>query len=204
MMSEVIVTQRSPAILRIVLMNASPNADLPHEVVRRVRRATLSELDAMNAVVARAIGTWDLAERVKRLVLPLYRYDAVDFRDFEILVAVDAPGVVGVAAWQMSREASEASGDEPSACLHGLYVDPEVQHCGIGTELLECAESQASREGCRALWTRAQRDAEAFFLRRGLLLCSEGDDAPPRRFVKPLRPPEQPALRGDRDVAMEG
>ena len=43
-----------------------------------LRDAGEADLPALNAVIRSAIATWDLSERVRRLVAGLYCYDGVD------------------------------------------------------------------------------------------------------------------------------
>ena len=115
-----------------------------------VRRAVLAELDAINRVIERAIMGWRLAERVKRLSLPLYRYDQHDFDALELHVAL-----------------ADLPAGRTGLLLHGLYVDPEAQHQGIGSRLLNAAEETARRQGLDGVLIKAQRDAEPFFLAAG-------------------------------------
>lgn len=44
-----------------------------------LRQGTPADLDAVNQLISRAIATWTLSDRVKRLSLPSYQYDAVDY-----------------------------------------------------------------------------------------------------------------------------
>ena len=132
-----------------------------------VRRAVLAELDAINRVIERAIMGWRLAERVKRLSLPLYRYDQHDFDALELHVALAEDGrIMGVAAWEQAAPADLPAG-RTGLLLHGLYVDPEAQHQGIGSRLLNAAEETARRQGLDGVLIKAQRDAEPFFLAAG-------------------------------------
>ena len=91
------------------------------------RSADESDLIGINAVIERAVMSWDLPERVKRLSLPSYRYQADDLDHLELWVA-EAPrvGIVGVAAWEPA-----AAGDTPEGkralLLHGLYIAPDRQ-----------------------------------------------------------------------------
>ena len=115
-----------------------------------VRRAVSADLDAINRVIERAIMGWRLAERVKRLSLPLYRYDQHDFDALELHVAL-----------------ADLPAGRTGLLLHGLYVDPEAQHQGIGSRLLNAAEEAARRQGLDGVLIKAQRDAEPFFLAAG-------------------------------------
>ena len=115
-----------------------------------VRRAVSADLEAINRVIERAVMGWRLAERVKRLSLPLYRYDQHDFDALELHVAL-----------------ADLPAGRTGLLLHGLYVDPEAQHQGIGSRLLNAAEETARRQGLDGVLIKAQRDAEPFFLAAG-------------------------------------
>ncbi|MEZ5591300.1 MAG: GNAT family N-acetyltransferase [Gammaproteobacteria bacterium] len=132
-----------------------------------VRRAVSADLDAINRVIERAVMGWHLAERVKRLSLPLYRYDQHDFDALELHVALAEDGrIMGVAAWEQAASV-DLSADRTGLLLHGLYVDPDVQRQGIGSQLLAAAEEATRRQGLDGILIKAQRDAEPFFLAAG-------------------------------------
>jgi hypothetical protein len=65
------------------------------------RQAHTDDLPEINGVVGRAIATWQLPERVKRLSLPSYRYHVHDLIHLHLVVAEDDEhALVGVAAWE--------------------------------------------------------------------------------------------------------
>lgn len=133
-----------------------------------LRAATSADLDAVNAVVERAVMTWALPERVKRLSLPSYRYSEHDLEMLELVVAEEAgASIVGVAAWEQASPGDVPPG-QIGLLLHGLYVDPVHQHRGIGSGLLDAAVRAARARGLNGLLVKAQADAEAFFLKLGL------------------------------------
>ena len=111
---------------------------MTHKVNLRV--AKREDLDAINAVIEAAVMNWCLPERIKRLALPSYRYTNIDYEHLEILVAeiVDT-GIVGVAACEMA-DPEEVPGQQ-ALLLHGLYVRPNVQHQGIGSQLFRAMET---------------------------------------------------------------
>lgn len=134
----------------------------------RVRPATVDDLPAANAIVERAVMTWQLAERVKRLSLPSYRYHAHDFLHMHGLVAEDAQGVlVGVAVLD-EADTRDAPAGQRGLLLHGLYVDPARHRSGIGSRLLDDAIDAAHAGGYDGLLVKAQADANNFFAARGL------------------------------------
>jgi GNAT superfamily N-acetyltransferase len=133
-----------------------------------LRPASDSDLGAVNAVIERAVMTWRLPERVKRLAMPSYRYARFDLKYLHIVVVEDrAIGIVGVAAWEPA-----AVHDCPQGCqglqLHGIYVEPDQQRRGVGTRLLFAAGAAARQEGYDGLLVKAQADAAGFFRKQGL------------------------------------
>lgn len=142
-----------------------------------LRAATVADLPAVNAIVERAVMTWQLAERVKRLSLPSYRYHAHDFGHMRLVVAEGSGGdVIGVAAWD-EADARDTPAGQRGLLLHGLYVDPAQQREGVGTRLLEAAVDAARACGHDGLLVRAQADAKGFFVARGLAALPVADPA---------------------------
>lgn len=132
-----------------------------------LRAATTADLDVLNRVVEQAVMGWDLPERVKRLVLPTYRYNAFDLAHQRVLLAVAADGgILGVAAWEPAPAADMPAGHS-GLLLHGIYVAPAAQRGGIGSRLLAEVEHAARTQGIDGVLVKAQRGAEGFFLRQG-------------------------------------
>ncbi len=133
-----------------------------------LRLANKDNLGVINQVIERAVKTWNLSERVKRLAMPTYLYTEHDLQHLHILLAEDiAGGVVGVAAWE-DAAARDCPQGKRGLLLHGLYVDPDRQHRGTGACLLSAATSAAREQGYGGLLVKAQADAEGFFKSRGL------------------------------------
>jgi GNAT superfamily N-acetyltransferase len=133
-----------------------------------LRLAIDADLGTVNAVIQRAVMTWKLPERVKRLAMPSYCYAGYDLKYLHIVVAEDSGiGIVGVAAWEPA-----AVHDCPQGCrglqLHGIYVDPNQQQRGVGARLLSAAGTAAREEGYDGLLVKVQADAEGFFGKQGL------------------------------------
>lgn len=134
----------------------------------QLRPGVDADLRAVNAVIERAVMTWNLPERVKRLALPSYFYAGCDLKHLEVVVAADnAIGVVGVAAWEPAV-ASDCPQGLRGVQLHGIYVSPDQQRHGIGACLLSAVAAAARAQGCDGVLVKAQADAEGFFESRGL------------------------------------
>lgn len=152
----------------------------------RLRPAATTDLDAINAVIERAVMGWALPERVKRLVLPTYRYDRHDMEHLSFVVAEDSErGVVGVAAWEPSSPRDLPKG-RTGLLLHGIYVEPRQQRAGVGSQLLDIALAAAQEQGFDGLLVKAQADATEFFHARGMerLPVEDPDREYPNRFWK--------------------
>ena len=121
-----------------------------------LRRASQDDLAAINQVIDAAVAGWSVAERVKRLALPTLRYSGPDFDDFSFGVIESEPGICAVAAW---REESQAG----YVLLHGLYVDPSIQRCGLGRRLINRVADTARRQGFEGILLRAERVAVDYF-----------------------------------------
>lgn len=153
-----------------------------------LRPAVSADLDAINAVIERAVMTWNLPERVKRLTLPSYRYQPHDLEHLHIVVAEDADRtLLGVAAWEPAN-ARDLPAGKTGLLLHGLYVDPDRQRAGVGTCLLDAAVRAAREQGFDGLLVKARPEAEGFFLTRGLtpLPVIDAERDYPHRFWKPV------------------
>jgi len=132
-----------------------------------LRKAGSDDLDNINAVIAAAMDTWDLAERVKRISLPLYRYQPYDLEHLHIVVAESrGSGIVAIAALEQASP-GDSCGGQSTSILHGLYVDPAWHGKGVGSLLLQRMEEIAAETDSRGLLVRAQHDAVDFFAGRG-------------------------------------
>ena len=130
-----------------------------------LRDATEADLPELNQVIAHAVMTWDLPERVKRLSLSSYQYNAIDLKHLHCVIAVSNDTILGVAAWEM--DAVSVQGKQ-GLLLHGLYVEPSAHGKGIGTRLLEAARNAAATTGYDGVLVKAQADAIGFFQSRGM------------------------------------
>jgi GNAT superfamily N-acetyltransferase len=157
-----------------------------------LRQARHEDFAALNGVIERAVMTWQLAERVKRLSLPSYRYHPHDLGHLHILVAEDAEHtIIGVAAWEPASPRDLPVGQR-GLLLHGLYVDPMHLRRGVGTHLLGAAlaAAQAQAQGFDGLLVKAQADANGFFEKQGMQRLPVEDPARdyPHRFWQAVRP----------------
>ena len=139
----------------------------PTRITTGTPRAT--ELPAINAVVEAALTTWDLPDRVRRLVLPIYRYSEADRQHlcFALARAAGDADILGVAAWEPANP-RECPAERSGLLLHGLYVAPAQHQRGIGSRLLRTVMAQAAAGGFDGVLVKAQRDAEAYVAAQGL------------------------------------
>ena len=141
----------------------------------KTRKANQNDLDKINDVVATAIDTWNLTERVKRISLPLYRYQQHDLKHVQIMAAEnDNECILGVAVLEQS-DTSGLPDEGSSATLQGLYVYPDHHRKGIGSLLLQSIEEIAVATGAEGLLVKAQPEAVLFFEGRGFKLLPVED-----------------------------
>ncbi|HEY9097864.1 MAG TPA: GNAT family N-acetyltransferase [Thiobacillus sp.] len=103
------------------------------------------------------------------------------------MVADNAAHVlVGVAAWEPAHP-RDLPGGQRGLLLHGLYVDPDHQHRGVGGQLLDAASAAARIQGLDGVLVKAQGDAKGFFEALGLQRLPVEDSARhyPHRFWRP-------------------
>ena len=166
------------------MTDSASAGDLP-EI--RIRSGHVDDLPAINAVIEAAVMGWSLPERVKRLSLPSYRYDAIDLDHLDVAVAQAGDAIVGVATWEPA-EPADIPERQDAQLLHGLYVHPAWQRRGVGRRLLEAVRDAARAEGADGLLVKAQPEARAFFSAAGLeplpVMDEERDYA--HRFWLPL------------------
>lgn len=137
-----------------------------------IRLASVDDLDELNGVVEKAVMSWRLPDRVKRLALPSYRYSQHDMQHMEILLAVGPnTTIIGLAAWELMDERT-GEHEKPAILLHGIYVLPEYQRRGIGSHLLEMVEEAAHSGHHSGILVKAQTDAVGFFRGKGYSLVS--------------------------------
>lgn len=134
---------------------------------RDFRRADVCDLKAINDVIEAAIGDWSVTDRVKRLALPVYRYDSHDLTHLQIDLLFQGGLLAGVVAWEAAGP-EDTIGRDREALLHGIYVHPERQRTGIGRGMLESARRSAAAAGFSGFIVKASKDARGFFETMGL------------------------------------
>jgi len=146
-------------------------------VTIRQRKPNSIDLDRINEIIKTAIDTWQLAERIKRISFPLYRYQQDDLIHMKFLIAkTEGRGIVGLAALEETI-GTRLPDTSRMMLLHGLYVDPLYHRRGVATQLLNSAELSASNVGMTGLLVKAQADAVAFFLKKGFTQLPVEDDS---------------------------
>jgi GNAT superfamily N-acetyltransferase len=151
-----------------------------------LREAQSFDLESVNELIAAAMNTWNLTNRVKRISLPLYRYQLHDLEYLQIVVAATVDSrITGVAALERAHQTDLPDGLSASI-LHGLYVTPDWHRKGIGSLLLERIETIARSEGAAGLLAKARPEAMPFFESCGFEKLPVEDHARdyPHRFYK--------------------
>ena len=153
--------------------------------------AGAKDLDTVNQIVARSLEGWGLPERVYRMSLRSFLYNAVDTEHMELTVAWSENGTgAGVAAWEPDFSSEDSSEHRP-ILLHGLYVVPTWQGRGVGTRLLDSGVQRALERDFGRIVVKAWRDAEGFFRARGFRIdpSDAGGGAYPVNLSRPLCAP---------------
>lgn len=130
-----------------------------------------ADLDEINELITAGVMKWPVADRVKRLTLPLYLYNADEVKNMLLIAARVEGKLVGIAALEDMDTRSlpkRCRTKDTAMLLHGLYVHPDFQHHGLGTLLCEkSAEVTRQRERC-GMMVKAQAHAIDFFKRVGM------------------------------------
>lgn len=132
-----------------------------------LRAARAQDLEGINRVIAAAMDCWRISDRVKRISLPLYQYQAEDMDFLQIFVAENAEAeLLGVAALEEGDSMDEPS-DPGLISLHGIYVDPAFHGRSVGASLLGQVERIAFLQGYRVMTVKAKADSTGFFTGQG-------------------------------------
>ncbi len=128
-----------------------------------IRPGSEADLDAVNRVIEECVMSWNIPDRVKRLSLSSYRYNAVDLKHFRLFVAFDQTNrIIGVATLETIESPIKKQGSS-ALLLHGIYVDPQAQGRGIGKQLVRKMMQITKSEKRGGLLVKAQPDAIGFF-----------------------------------------
>jgi len=140
-----------------------------------IQPAKANDLGSINQIISTAVMSWDLPERVKRLVLPSYYYTDVDLQFLKIYVIIMHDKIIAVLAIDHHLINSQ---DKDILLIHGMYVHPGMQNCGVGRYLFKQAEQLAKSKQANTLQVKAQKDAEGFFMRMGMkkINCENNDN----------------------------
>lgn len=125
-----------------------------------------TDLDSINNVVAEAVMSWPMPERIKRLSVPVLRYDNEDFKHYRFVIYRDSGEIQGVAAW--NPEAPVLTELGTGRLLHGLYIYPRSQGRGHGQTLMAAVLAKAVAQGADGLVVKAERPSIGFFEHCGL------------------------------------
>ncbi len=151
-------------------------ADQPTESEKRhpparsmisIRPGSASDLDAVNAVIEACVMTWNIPQRVKRLSMPSYLYTENDLKHLTLFVACESSNkIIGVAALEPAETADLPQVDS-GLLLHGIFVQPDVQHSGVGRQLVRKSVEIMRSEQYAGMLVKAQPDAIHFFRKIG-------------------------------------
>ncbi|MDA9918980.1 GNAT family N-acetyltransferase [Porticoccaceae bacterium] len=125
-----------------------------------------TDLDCINNVVAAAVMSWPMPERIKRLSVPVLSYDSEDFKHYRFVVYRQGGEIKGVAAW--NPEAPLVTELGTGRLLHGLYISPDCQGRGYGRDLMAAVLCEAMTLGAEGLVIKAERPSIGFFEHCGL------------------------------------
>ncbi len=128
-----------------------------------VRELEPADLESVNEIIASCVQGWDLPDRVKRLSMNSYLYQADDIDFLVLYVSEDDNKIInGVIALQYDLSVN-LPGKRRGLLIHGLYVSPDSRNQGVGRALTEVAMQRAREQGFEGVWVKAQADANAYF-----------------------------------------
>jgi GNAT superfamily N-acetyltransferase len=143
---------------------------LPHTLAAVDRDAR----EVVNDIIAAAVDSWPLPERLRRLSIPVLSYRDDDFNAYSIALVYceskwgsDPVGVI-------ARCFETVAADAPYLFLHGLYLSPAAQRRGLGRRLLADVEMEARHAGATGVLVKAERVALPFFVASGYVQLETG------------------------------
>jgi N-acetylglutamate synthase-like GNAT family acetyltransferase len=135
-----------------------------------VEMAAAADLVVVNRIVASAVASWPVPDRLKRLSLPLLQYSQADLTEFQFFVFDQSGTGKGVAV--LSKDTTFTGRNESRcALLHGLYVEADSQRSGIGGILQRTVADRARKSGTEGLLVKAQRVSRSYFEAQGYVEC---------------------------------
>lgn len=120
-----------------------------------------TDLLAINAVIASAVASWPLSERMKRRATPILQYNGVDFDHMQMLVCRREHQLVGVVA--IDADLIQTEQGRTAVTLHGIYVSRSAQGYGVGRRLVVAVERSARAVGAGGILLKAERVSRGFF-----------------------------------------
>ena len=148
-----------------------------------MRPADSADLTVINSIVSGAIETWGLAKRAHRLAQQSLTYTTFDLDYMFAVLGENESGVeIAVALWEPEKDESN---NHSSIFLHGVYVLPEHQRCGIGARMVAHVMSIAKEDRLDGITVKAWRDSEEFFLKLGF--CPPPDNGRDHLYPRRLR-----------------
>jgi GNAT superfamily N-acetyltransferase len=143
-----------------------------------IRKVNKVDLGAINKVIEKAIMTWQLPERVKRLAMSSYYYNELDLDHMQLFAVEENGEIIAIASLEHAKERVDK--DRTGILLHGIYVDPAHQRMGIGEKLFRHVITVTREYGVDGILVKVQKDAEAFYRAQGFKKLDVGD--PQRDF----------------------
>lgn len=147
-----------------LIISKSSNVAAERQV--RIKTVAAPDLTVVNRIIASAVESWPVTDRLKRLSGPLLQYSESDLAEFQcFLFDQDSIGK-GVAV--LSRDTSFVGRHETRcALLHGLYVQADAQRSGIGRILLQTVANRVREAGGEGLLVKSQRVSRSYFEAQG-------------------------------------
>jgi len=142
------------------------------------RKATTTDLPAINHVIRSAVLNWPMGHGAKRDLADRLIYSPEDMDRFRIIVCDHRREIIGLAAWDPAYDP-----DQHLGFLHGLYVLPIIHGHGIGTTLMEKVFAEAMADDVHGVIARSERVSDGFFEQHHLTHTSDQRE---NRFFKDL------------------
>jgi N-acetylglutamate synthase-like GNAT family acetyltransferase len=148
----------------------------------RIRRATLDDCPALDALIARSIRQLGLGDyttdQIEAALKGAFGVDTQLIRDGSYYVCESADRIIGCGGWSrrrtlfggdalVQRDASELDPAVDAGRIRAFFVDPDMARQGIGSQLLERCEADAFSHGFRRLELMATLPGVRLYAARG-------------------------------------